>query len=140
MQTLGTKEDLMWPLEQWPAMKFKDGLHIGSRGGHGLVRYTITEYDPNRKIEFQFNKPIGIRGIHKLEIAEVPQGTQITHTIESTISGRALLSWALFIRPFHDAVLEDAFDKVQRYFKEPHEASNWSFWVKGWRFIFKLMQ
>ena len=42
--TLATENDKIWPYKNWPAIHFQDGLHVGSRGGHGIVRYTIIEY------------------------------------------------------------------------------------------------
>ena len=44
-KTLAMPQDQVWPIKSWPAMRFKDGVIIGSKGGHGQIRYTITEFD-----------------------------------------------------------------------------------------------
>ena len=67
-KTLATSEDLIWPYENWPAIRFKDGLHIGSKGGHGRVRYSISEFQEGEYIKFQFSKPSGFNGIHELRV------------------------------------------------------------------------
>ena len=45
-ESLTTENDKIWPIENWPAMRFKEGLKIGSRGGHGPIRYKIIEHKP----------------------------------------------------------------------------------------------
>ena len=59
LSTLASKEDQIWPFEQWPRMKFKEGLTTGAKGGHGPIRYTVQHYHPGKLIRFQFNKPTG---------------------------------------------------------------------------------
>ena len=54
ISTLSSKEDNVWPTEKWPAMRFKDGLEEGSKGGHGPIRYVVKEYVIGEKIDFFF--------------------------------------------------------------------------------------
>jgi hypothetical protein len=43
LDTLSSKYDQVWPKEDWPAMRFKEGFKVGSKGGHGPIRYTINK-------------------------------------------------------------------------------------------------
>ena len=133
---LATKDDVIWPYEKWPAIKFKEGLKVGSKGGHGLIRYTITKYDPSRSITFQFTKPNGFNGIHEFKLDELSYNqTEINHTIDVDTSFAATIQWFLFIRWLHDALIEDALDKVENHFSEIEKKTEWSIYVKFWRWI-----
>ncbi|WP_298422666.1 hypothetical protein [uncultured Kordia sp.] len=139
LQTLGTKHDEVWPKENWPAMKFREGMKVGSKGGHGAVRYTIETYQPDEIIQFLFSSPKGFDGIHKLELKEISdQQTQITHVIDMKTTGKATLYWVFAIRSLHDALLEDAFDKLENKLTNTKKKSNWSFWVRSLRMLYKL--
>ena len=71
LKTLSTENDRIWPKEKWPEMKFKEGIQIGAKGGHGPIRYSTEKYNPNEIIQFRFSKPNGFNGIHKFEIKEL---------------------------------------------------------------------
>ncbi len=71
LKTLSTENDKIWPKENWPEMKFKDGIQVGAKGGHGPIRYSVEKYNPNEIIQFRFSKPNGFNGIHKFEINEL---------------------------------------------------------------------
>lgn len=132
--TLASKSDKIWPVENWPRMQFKNGLQIGSLGGHGPIRYEIVEYTPESHIEFKFLKPTGFNGTHKFEIIEVnADSTEIKHTLSMITTGTGTISWLLIIRWLHDALLEDAFDKVENQLMQVHLKTEWSLWVKMWR-------
>lgn len=136
METLSTKEDKIWPIEKWPTMRFKDGLKVGSRGGHGIISYTIETYDSNNLIVFKFNKPDGFDGIHKFEIQEIEASiTEVKHSILMRTYGLATIKWIFVIRWLHDALIEDAFDNIENVFSGNKKVSKWSIWVKLWRFI-----
>ncbi len=137
LDTLASEGDTIWPYENWPKMKFKDGLQEGSKGGHGLVRYSIEKYIPQKFIQFKFSKPSGFNGIHKLEINELEnQSTELKHTIDAKMEGIAILTWPLFIRPLHNALLEDAFDKIENRYSAHTKTTKWSIWV---RFLRKMI-
>lgn len=67
-KTLASSEDLVWLSENWPAIKFKNGLQVGSKGGHGHIRYTIIEMNDFDDIKFQFSKPKGFIGTLELQV------------------------------------------------------------------------
>lgn len=136
MATLASKNDQVWPTEQWPRMRFKEGTIIGASGGHGPIRYSIEAFDPSSLIQFRFNRPHGFDGIHKLELNEVTSDkAEIVHTISMTTGGKATLLWLLAIRPLHDALIEDAFDKLENQLTNESKTSPWSWWVKFLRWL-----
>ncbi len=116
LETLATDNDMILATEKWPPMKLEKGLQVGSKGGHGPIKYFVTDYQPNNSITFQFDLQ-GFDGFHKFYFSETePNRTELTHTIDLTTSGAATLEWALAIRWLHDAYIEDAFDKVENHF------------------------
>lgn len=138
LKTLATKEDKIWPKEKWPAMRFKQGLIEGAKGGHGPIRYFVKKIVPDESIEFQFTKPTGLIGIHKFEMKEIGKNqTEIKHTIDMQTNAVGTLQWKTFIRVLHDALIEDAFDKVENHFSNQEKKTPWSWWVKLLRMILK---
>ncbi|MBY0433115.1 MAG: hypothetical protein K2U26_03300 [Cyclobacteriaceae bacterium] len=137
-KTLASRDDKMLATDKWPAMKLDAGLSVGSKGGHGPIRYFVTDYRPGEFIRFQFTKPNGFDGGHEFEIIERgPRETEIKHTITMNISGVALVTWPLAIRWLHDALIEDAFDKVENHFTQVKKASAWNMWVKILRAVMR---
>ncbi|MDY8137441.1 hypothetical protein [Aquimarina sp. 2201CG5-10] len=136
--TLASREDKIWPFENWPRMKFKEGIQPGAKGGHGPIRYSVETYDPNVLIQFRFYKPKGFNGIHKLEISEIDEThTMLKHTIDMQTSGVGIFSWFFAIRWLHDALIEDAFDKVENNFGTTSKKTNWNLWVRFLRKVLK---
>ncbi|SFZ92591.1 hypothetical protein SAMN05428642_102814 [Flaviramulus basaltis] len=112
-------------------MKFKNEIKVGANGGHGPIRYSVEEYNPNKIIQFRFSKPKGFNGIHKFEIKELDKKkTEIKHTIDMNTAGKGTLIWAFAIRPLHNALIEDGFDKLENNFSVDKKSSTWNFWVK----------
>ena len=131
LSTLATQNDKVWPKEKWPKMKLSKGLAVGSRGGHGPIRYFIKEYDPQHLVVFEFQKPKGFHGIHQFEIKEInPNQTQVTHTIDMQTSRVGTLQWIVAVRSLHDALIEDAFDKMENLLTQTNKESTWSMWVQ----------
>lgn len=136
-KTLATDNDMMLATDKWSPMKLDKGLQVGSKGGHGPIKYFVTDYKPDNSITFQFDLK-DFDGFHKFEITEIePNKTHLTHIIDLTTSGSATLKWALAIRWLHDAYIEDAFDKVENHFTIHKKKSEWTMWVKVLRKIMK---
>ncbi|MEL6591691.1 MAG: hypothetical protein AAFQ68_16485 [Bacteroidota bacterium] len=128
--TLASKNDQVWPHENWPRMRLKDGLQIGSEGGHGPIRYRVTDYSPPHLIAFTFQQK-GFIGAHLLETTSVNEThTEIKHIIEMRTEGLGTLSWLFAVRWLHDALIEDAFDKVENLLTGSHKRTPWSLWVR----------
>ena len=137
-ETLASENDQMWPVKKWPAMKLDEGLKVGSKGGHGPIRYSVQKYIPGKFIQFKLSKPEGFHGTHEFEIKELaPDKTELKHSIRMAIRGQALLSWPLSIRWLHDALIEDAFDTIENNFLSIKKKSQWNIWV---RFLRKLLK
>lgn len=116
------------------------GLAVASRGGHGPVRYEVSEYVPGRRVEFEF-RPMArlrvFRGRHYFEV--LPRGGEslLRHTIDVDTDFATWLQWKLVIEPLHDALLEDAFDKAERSAGIP--APHRSRWPLRVRFLRRLV-
>lgn len=133
--TLASENDRMLATDKWPAMKLDRGLQVGSKGGHGPIKYFITDYQPGESVTFQFDMT-RFNGHHRFEI--IPAGahqTQLLHVIDMNTTGFATLKWALAIRWLHDAYIEDAFDKVENQFTNKKKRSEWIWWVRVLRKI-----
>ena len=131
LKTLSTENDKIWPKEKWPEIKFKDGIQVGSKGGHGPIRYSVEKYNPSEIIQFRFSKPNGFNGIHKFEINELSnEKTEIKHTIDMNTEGKGTLIWTFAIRSLHNALIEDGFDKLENNFLENRKLTKWNRWVK----------
>lgn len=136
--TLATKEDKIWPKEQWPPMIFKEGLAPGNAGRHGPIKYSVDKIITDELIQFRFTSPKGFDGVHRLEIAATEAAhTEIKHTIDMRTKGKATLIWLFAIRWLHDALLEDAFDKVENYFSKKEKRTKWNVWVRFLRKVLK---
>lgn len=142
LKTLSAKDDKVWPKDNWPAMRFKNGLIEGEIGGHGIIRYSVEEYILGEKIVFKFLKPKGFNGKHKFEIEEInSHQTEVKHSIIMYTQGfLATFKWLLVIRWLHDALIENAFDTIENNFLEVKKHTKWNVWVSLWRFIFKKLK
>jgi hypothetical protein len=131
LETLSTEKDKIWPSDNWPKMKFNQGIKVGTKGGHGPIRYTVEKYNPTEIIQFRFTKPEGFHGIHVFEITAFSEReTEIKHTIAMNAKGMGLLKWVFAIRSLHNALIEDAFDKMENNFPGNKKFTKWNIWVK----------
>jgi hypothetical protein len=129
---LASRDDVMWPADRWPPVRFDRPLAVGARGGHGFVRYTVEAYEPGRSIRFRFAGPRGFTGTHGFDVEEIVPGmTRLRHVLILRLQGRARLAWPLAIRWLHDALIEDALDCAESYAASvPAGPREWSLWVR----------
>jgi hypothetical protein len=111
--SLSSRNDRLWPLEQWPRMRLDRPLGVGASGGHGPIRYDVENYEPGKRVTFRFRGPRGFDGTHALLVEAAEGGAVLRHVLEMEVHGPALLSWPLVFRPLHDALVEDALDKAE---------------------------
>jgi hypothetical protein len=138
LDSLASREDLLWPVDSWPAMRFDRALGIGARGGHGPIRYSVAEYEPGRRVRFQFDAPSGFNGYHEYRVEAVAGETsQLTHELRMQARGIAQVTWPLVFRPLHDALIEDSLAKAAWNLGEEAKTRRWSRRV---RFLRSLMQ
>lgn len=138
LTTLSTKDDKVWPKDKWPAMRFKNGLSLGEKGGHGIIRYFVEDYEQGEFVIFRFLEPKGFNGIHKFEIDEINANTtEVKHSIIMKTDSLATLKWIIAIRWLHDALIENAFDTIENNYLEVKKHTKWNYWVRLCRFILK---
>jgi len=131
LDSLASPDDRLWPWENWPPMRLNRGLEVGSRGGHGPIGYTVVEYLRGQLVVFSFTKPETFQGTHRFELLALDEGrTLLRHSIVMTVDWRGMLLWVIAIRWLHDALLEDALDKVDRQLSLQPGASRHGWWVK----------
>jgi hypothetical protein len=145
LASLAGDEDRFWPWEYWPPMKLDSGLQVGSRGGHSMIRYRVTEYIPGRRVEFEFEPMEHLhpfRGRHYFELIARSSRIVLRHTIDVETNFSSWIYWKIFIERIHDAVIEDAFDKAERHagVQRP-QRSHWSLYVRflRWRRSRKML-
>ncbi|MBP2656336.1 MAG: hypothetical protein H6Q73_3905 [Firmicutes bacterium] len=138
LDSLASKQDLLWPHEKWPPIHFDRPLSVGAVGGHSIIGYTIESYEPGKSILFRFNSPKGFVGTHGFFVEKINQNiTQIRHEIHMKLEGSAKLWWPLRIRWIHDAIIEDAFDKAEAFVTGQPVNRQWSLWIKYLRYLQK---
>lgn len=131
IDSLSSKTDRLWPRDAWPAMRLDGPLRVGADGGHGPVRYIVTHYEPGRRVEFQFTAPAGFNGSHSFAaIHHTEDSTMLRHELVMSPSGTAVLTWPLFYRPLHDALIEESLDRAERECgASPNRAARRSLWT-----------
>lgn len=132
LDSLASNQDLLWPGDRWPALRFDCPLQVGAVGGHGPIRYRVEMYEPGRAIRFRFTGMRGVHGTHGFEIkASTPGRVRLEHRLSMRVSGVALLSWPLIFRWLHDALIEDALDRAEASItSRPLQERRWSLWVR----------
>ena len=142
LDSASSSDDRLWPHELWPPMVLDRGLAPGSRGGHAMVRYEVAEHVPGKRLEFQFRPMQRLStfcGRHYFEV--LPRGGQTTlrHTIDVDTDFATWVQWKLVVEHLHDALIEDAFDKVERNagVPAPHR-SRWTLRVRFLRWLVAL--
>ncbi|WP_199435341.1 SRPBCC family protein [Qaidamihabitans albus] len=115
IDTLAGPEDRLWPAGSWPPMRFDRPLATGATGGHGPVRYRVESYTPGRSIRFRFSAPRGFDGFHEFSTATPgPEATELRHVLVLRSRFPAWITYPLFWRPLHDALIEDCLDQAER--------------------------
>ena len=136
IDSLSSEVDLIWPIQCWPRMKFDRPLSVGAKGGHGPIGYFVEAYRPGQSIRFRFTRPKGFNGFHEFNVVKSTHWSiLLRHTIEMELEKSALLTWPFFIRPLHDALLEDALSTAQASLGMAPQMRPWSTWVKIIRWI-----
>lgn len=114
LDTLATDDDRLWPIQQWPAMRFDRPLGVDAIGGHGPIRYTCVKYVPGREVKFRFHRPAGFDGTHGFIVEELDAThTRLTHELIMRTHGKDRFTWPLAWRWLHDAALEDSLDRAE---------------------------
>lgn len=128
---LASEDDVLWPCDRWPPMRFDRPLSVDAVGGHGPIRYVVEAYEPGCGIRFRFTKPEGFHGGHRFELDEIATDrVRLRHVIEMQTSGSSSVKWVFAIRSLHDALLEDALDRAELFLGGKPRKRSWSLWVR----------
>jgi hypothetical protein len=103
------RDSPVWPVDSWPAMILDRPLSVGATGGHGPVRYSVTGYEPGRRVDFAFAPDFWAKGTHTFEVLD---GTTLRHTMVVRPAGAGHLLWPLAFRWLHDAFMRDLLDRA----------------------------
>lgn len=113
LDSLGSSGDLLWPAE-WPPIRFERSLAVGVPGGHGPVRYVVSDYVPGRWVRFRFTGPRGFQGFHEFGVERLgDRRSVLRHTLVVRPRLPMWPVWALVVRPLHDAVFRDVLDRAE---------------------------
>ncbi|MER7108470.1 DUF2867 domain-containing protein [Streptomyces sp. NPDC000229] len=113
LDRIAADDDPLFPVPAWPPIRFDRPLGVGADGGHGPVRYRVTEYTPGRSLRFDFAPPDD--GHHRLYVEPLGPGRcRMVHTLEQRQGPGQALVWALLVRPVHDTVVEELLDNAER--------------------------
>lgn len=137
LETLGQPNDHLWPSPHWAPMLLDRPLGIGAEGGHGSIRYRVSEYEPGRRVRFTFTQGTGIDGMHELSVEPLTDDRcRLRHVLIGRPRGLMRLLAPLAVESLHDAVLEDLLDNAERQATgRLSSAARWSPWVRLWRWI-----
>lgn len=131
LASLASDDDRLWPIDYWWPMRLDRGLTVGSKGGHADVTYIVESVEPDRVV-MRFIPPFGMDGTHRFELDGAGTRTIFRHVIQANLRGAMRLAWPVIVRPIHDAVVEDAFDRVAVAAGDPPTA-RWSPTVRSLR-------
>jgi hypothetical protein len=135
LDTLSSADDRLWPGAQWWPMLLDRPLGPGAHGGHGPVRYRVTEYAPGRLLRFAMGEEPG-RGVagldgHEFEVLPAPGGAVLRHRLWGPFVLQEWPVWSFVVRPAHDALLEDLLDNAERELTGGvARPARWSLWVR----------
>lgn len=131
IDSLAAAFDPLWPHEHWPPIVLDRPLAVGARGGHGRLRYEVSDYIPGQSVCFRFLAPPGFAGGHRFEVILVSADQVVfRHTLTLVLRGRVRITWPLIHGPLHDALIEDALTKAERSLGYRGASRPWSPWVK----------
>lgn len=133
LDRIGTASDPLWPAPAWMPMRLDRPLGVGADGGHGPIRYQVSEYEPGRRVRFEFHRSAGISGYHELVIEPVDADRCVVrHVLEGEPKGVTKVVWPTAVRWLHDAVLEDLLDNAEcsATGRPPANPARWSPWVR----------
>ncbi|MGX1884259.1 DUF2867 domain-containing protein [Streptomyces sp. NPDC055287] len=130
LDRLSAEDDPVFPTPAWEAMSFDRPLAVGASGGHGPVRYSVSAYEPGRRVRFAFAPPDN--GFHELTVEPLGPGRcLVRHVLEQDLRGTALLLWHTVVKAVHGTVVEELFDNIERGVAGGVERPvRWSPWVR----------
>lgn len=115
LDRLGSKDDPLWPSPAWPPMVLDRPLTVGADGGHDDIRYFVSAYEPDRRVEFQTHPVTKLDGFHAFEIEPLGANSCVLrHVLDAQPRGRMRWLMPVAVRWLHDAVVEELLDNAER--------------------------
>jgi uncharacterized protein DUF2867 len=111
---VGGPHDALWPSPEWAPMRLEGPPAVGVPGGHGSLRYRITDYEPGRRVVFTLDPGQGLSGWHGFEV--VPRGPEravLRHAVDARAHGWMRVVWPCVLRPVHDGIVEQILDRAE---------------------------
>jgi hypothetical protein len=132
IDAIGREGDRLWPSPAWVPMRLDRPVQVGADGGHGPIRYWVSEHEPGRRIRFTFHSEGGIEGYHELSVEPiVDQRCVMRHVVEAVPRGAMRILVPVAVRWAHDAVIEDLLDNAERAATGTvRQPARWSLWVR----------
>lgn len=65
VERIAERTNTVWPSHAWPPLLLDHGLTPGSAGGHGPIKYSVTEHESGDRIRFGFKPGAGLDGWHE---------------------------------------------------------------------------
>lgn len=139
IDSLASAEDRLWPSDRWPPIWFDRPLGVGAKGGHGPVRYEVSDYEPGRRVCFRFD-PKTFVGHHWFEVTTRDGRTLLRHVAEGGTRSWMRLAWPAALRWMHDAAVEDSLDRAQAQLRgTPWRPRRLGGWVRMLRAIGRMV-
>ncbi|QSB06361.1 hypothetical protein [Natronoglycomyces albus] len=137
LNNLGQPEDRLWPSEKWVPMVMDRPLAVGAAGGHGEIRYRVTEFEPGKRVRFAFHPKSGIDGTHEMTLVALgKRRCRLRHEFHGRPTGFMRILLPLVVIHLHNALLEDLLDNAQRAATGAvAKPATWSWWVRLWHWI-----
>jgi hypothetical protein len=116
IDTFADDDSILWPVEVWPRDRFESKLALNACGGHGGTRYSVAEYVPGHFLKFEFTFPKSYHGFHSFRLTQVKnQQWLLEHNTFIKTNVWKWFLWVMLISPVHNALIQDAFDKAEKY-------------------------
>ncbi|MDF0530722.1 DUF2867 domain-containing protein [Tsukamurella sp. 8F] len=111
---LGGPDDRLWPSPAWVPMVLDQPLAVGADGGHGPIRYRVVDYEPGRRVRFEFHSTPGVSGHHELVVSPDGDGSLVRHILTARSPWPLGLILGETLMHLHDACVEDMLDNAER--------------------------
>ncbi|MGW7055427.1 DUF2867 domain-containing protein [Streptomyces sp. NPDC054887] len=130
LDRLSAEDDPIFPTPAWEPMRFDGPLAVGAAGGHGPVRYSVSAFEPGRRVRFTFAPPDN--GFHEMTVEPLGPGRcLVRHVLEQDLRGAALLMWHAVVKAVHGTVVEEVLDNIERVAAGGVDRPvRWSPWVR----------
>ncbi len=134
LDLIGGPTDELWPGGTWTPLRLDRPVQVGADGGHGSIRYAVTEYEPGRRVRFAFRPGTGIDGWHEFAVDPLgPDRCRVRHVLVGRSQGTMRILVPLVVVHLHDALLEDLLDSAERSATGAvRQPAVWSPWVRLW--------